>query len=251
MIVEYHRPKKITDALKLIENIEGNVVLMGGGTAIDRFSTNPMVVVDLQDVDLGKIKQNGKFLEIGATATLQELHDYPDLSKPLKQVIMREATRNLRQVATVAGTLISSDGRSPLTTAMLALDASLTVIPGDETISLGNLLPLRDQTDETKLVTKITIPNNANLAYEDVSRTPADLPILSACVAAWPGGRHRIVLGGFGAFPALASDGPERGGEESAARDAVSQSGDEWASVEYRMEIAPILVSRCFRELDL
>lgn len=251
MIVEYHRPKGIADALNLIEQTNGNVVFMGGGTAIDRFSINPMVVVDLQDVGLGKIKQSGKFLEIGATATLQDLHDYPDLSETLMQVIRREATRNLRQVATVAGTLISSTGRSPLTTALLALDATVTVLPGDETINLGNLLPVRDQDKHTRLLTKITIPSNARLAYEDVSRTPADLPIVCACVAAWPGGRNRIALGGFGAFPALASDGPERGGEDSAARDAVSQSGDEWASVEYRMEIAPILVARCFDKLDL
>jgi CO/xanthine dehydrogenase FAD-binding subunit len=250
MIVEYLRPEEIADVLKIIENTEDNVVLMGGGTAIDRFSVNPMVVVDLQDVGLGKIKLNGKLLEIGATATLQDMLDFPELSKTLKLVIKREATRNLRQVATAAGTLISSDGRSPLTTAMVALDANVTLIPGDETISLGNLLPVRDQIKE-RLVTKITIPRNAKLAYKDVSRSPADLPILSACVAAWPGGRNRIVLGGFGAYPVLASDGPERGGEESAARDAVSQSGDQWASIDYRMGIAPILVARCFSELGL
>ena len=91
---------------------------------------------------------------------------------------------------------------------------------------------------------------NVKLAYEDVSRTPADLPIISAAVAVWPAGRTRVVLGGFGAVPILASDGPERGGEEPAAENASSQSVDEWASAEYRMEIAPILVKRCFSKLE-
>ncbi len=250
MIVDYYRPKDVPEALKLLENQDMRAVLMGGGTAIDRFSDEPMAVVDLQDVGLGEIHKKGKFLEIGATATLQSLYDTPQISDRLRSVILREATHNLRQAATVAGTLIASDGRSPFTAAMLALDAAVTLFPGDEIITLGNLLLTRDQKLGSRIVTKLTIPINVRLVYEDVSRTPADLPIVSASVAVWPTGRTRVTLGGFGSVPTLSSDGPERGGEEAAAKDAFSRAGDEWASAEYRMEVAPILVRRCLSKIE-
>ena len=250
MIVDYYRPKDVPEALKLLENQDIRAVLIGGGTAIDRFSDEPVAVVDLQDVGLGEIHKKGKFLEIGATATLQSLYDAPQIPDELRKVIMREATHNLRQAATVAGTLIASDGRSPFTAAMLALDAAVTLFPGDEVIALGNLLLMREQKLGSRIVTKVSIPLNVKLAYEYVSRTPADLPIVNASVAVWPTGRTRVILGGYGAVPTLSSDGPEHGGEETAAKDAFSQAGDEWASAKYRMEVAPILVQRCFSKIE-
>jgi 2-furoyl-CoA dehydrogenase FAD binding subunit len=249
MIVDYYRPKDVPEALKLLENQDIRAVLIGGGTAIDRFGDEPIVVVDLQDVGLGEIHKKGKFLEIGATATLQSLYDALQIPDELRKVIMREATHNMRQAATVAGTLIASDGRSPFTAAMLALDAAVTLFPGDELITLGNLLLMREQKLGSRIVTKVSIPLNVKLAYEYVSRTPADLPIVNASVAVWPTGRTRVILGGYGAVPTLSSDGPEQGGEETAAKDAFSQAGDEWASAKYRMEVAPILVQRCFSKI--
>ena len=88
---------------------------------------------------------------------------------------------------------------------------------------------------------------SAVFGTSDQEREPS---VRRAALAVWPGGRTRVILGGYGAVPALASDGPEMGGEETAAQDAFSQAGDEWASAEYRMEIAPILVRRCLSQLE-
>ena len=129
-----------------------------------------------------------------------------------------EATYNLRQVATLVGTLIAADGRSPLATAMLALDAQLTVFPGAEQVGLGDLLPMRRQRLQGRLITQVEVPLNARLAYEYVARSPADLTIVCAAVAQWPSGRTRVALGGYGRMPALAMDGPEPSGAEQAAR---------------------------------
>jgi CO/xanthine dehydrogenase FAD-binding subunit len=251
MIVEYYRPKDVPETLKLLENQDTFTILMGGGTAIDRFKTGPMAVIDLQDVGLGKIRKKGNFLEIGATATLQSLYEDTQTSDELNRIILREATHNLRQVATVAGTLIASNGRSPFTSALLALDASVTFLPGDNVVPLGDLLLMRKKILASKLITKITIPLNVQLAYEEVARSPADLPLICAAVAVWSGGRTRVILGGCGEAPALVSDGPEKGGEQAAARDAYSHAGDEWASAEYRREVAPMLITRCFSRLEV
>ena len=250
MIVEYYRPKNLTEALALVDDPKTKTVFMGGGSAIDRYNTEPFAVVDLQDLGLNTLRTKGSTLEIGATETLQALYEQSQIQIGLKNAIYREASINLRQVATVAGTLVASNGRSPFTTAMLALDASITLIPGEERINIGDLLALRDKNLNSKLIIKITIPLNVQLAYQYVARTPADLPIVCAAVALWPSGRTRVILGGSGATPILAMDGPERGGEEISAADAYSQAGDQWASAEFRQEIAQVLVKRCLSRLD-
>ncbi|MES0360239.1 MAG: FAD binding domain-containing protein [Anaerolineales bacterium] len=250
MIVEYYRPKNIAETLSLLSETQINTVLMGGGTAIDRYSTEPFAVLDLQDVGLSSIQVRSSVLEIGATATLQALYEYPQIQEALISSIYHEATQNLRQVATAAGTLIAADGRSPFTTAMYALDAALTIIPDEEQISLGDLLALGKKSLAKRLITKITIPLNVRLAYEYVARTPADLPIVCAAVAVWPSGRTRVVLGGYGEEPILAMDGPDGGGAEIAAKDAYSLSDDQWATAEYRQEMAKVLVKRGLVNLE-
>jgi CO/xanthine dehydrogenase FAD-binding subunit len=99
------------------------------------------------------------------------------------------------------------------------------------------------------LVTHVSIPLNVNLAYEYVARTPFDLPIVCVALAQWPSGRTRLVIGGHGSTPKLVLDGLDAGNVELAARDAYSQAGDEWASAEYRQEVAAILARRCLQKL--
>jgi CO/xanthine dehydrogenase FAD-binding subunit len=171
------------------------------------------------------------------------------LPPSLLQTIELEATYNLRQVASVAGTLVAADGRSPFTTSMLALDAMLNILPGDEQVSLGNILPFRGERLRGRLISQVSLSLNARLAYEYVARTPADRPILCAAVAFWPSGRMRLALGGFGAAPTLAFDGMDDIGLDLAAQSACSQAGDEWASAEYRQEIAGVLSRRCLHAL--
>ena len=254
MILEYHRPSKIEDVMSLLARTDPPTIPLGGGTALERFSTRPVAVVDLQSLGLNTVQRLGNMLEIGATLTLQNLadtlkHDKLENLAGLHQAIAREATYNLRQVGTVAGALVTAGGRSSFATAMLALDANLWLEPGEEQVCLGDLLPLRPGRLSQRLITRITIPLNARLAYETVARSPADLPIVCAAVAVWPSGRTRVALGGFGSSPALAFDGTEAEGVEIAARAAYSQAGDEWASAEYRQEMAGVLVKRCANQL--
>jgi CO/xanthine dehydrogenase FAD-binding subunit len=250
MIQDYRRPATLEEALGFLARTEMRFVPIGGGSTIDRFSRDPIGIVDLQDLGLGSIRQRGGLLEVGATATLQALLDTPGLQPDLGLAISLETAHNLRRAGTVAGTLVSADGRSPLATALLALDASLTLLPGDERVGLGELLALRDGRLIGRLITMITIPLKVQLSYASVARTPADRPIVCAALAAWPSGRTRAALGGWGAAPVLALDGPDPGGLEAAARNAYGHAGDEWGSAEYRQDVAGILVTRCLERIS-
>ena len=120
----------------------------------------------------------------------------------------------------------------------------------DESLNLGDLLPLRVQV-RGNFVTKITVPFNVKLAFEYVSRTPADTPIICAALAQWNSGRTRLTLGGYGKSPMLAMDGTESEGTETAARNSYHEATDEWASAEYRMDVAAVLTKRCLESLSL
>jgi CO/xanthine dehydrogenase FAD-binding subunit len=251
VITEYHSPEKLEEALKLLARKSPATRPLGGGTVLTAPSAEAWAVVDLQMLGLDKISAKGKQLTIGATASLQDLLEFKDTSEALKAVIRHEASANLRRAATVAGTLVAADGRSPFAAAMLALDAQLTLQPGDETMSYGNLLPLRGEALAGKLITAIKIPTNAQLIYHYVARTPADLAIVGVVLAAWPSGRTRLAVSGFGEAPALALDGQEPSGLETALENVLSEASDQWASAEYRVEAGKALLARAVAEVGI
>jgi CO/xanthine dehydrogenase FAD-binding subunit len=253
MITAYHRPKTLEEALSLLTH--PNRIPLGGGTLLSHASAHlssdrtpdSVEVVDLQSLGLDTIQKQGNNLQIGATATLQGFLENEDCPDALRSALKLEAPLNLRNAATVAGTLVSCDGRSTFATALLALDAKIdqTVLDDSKTesrvLNIGEFLPVRPR----GLITSITIPLNVKLAFEYVSRTPADKPIVCAALAGWNSGRTRLALGGYGKSPMLAMDGTEAEGLETAARNAFHEATDEWASAEYRMDVAATLAKRC------
>jgi len=254
MITKYHRPKSLDQAIKLLS--KPDTFPLGGGTLLSQKFDTFFAVVDLQDLGLNKIHKVGDKLEIGATTTLSSLVESPYIPKALVQALLLEIPVNIRNIATVAGTLVSCDGRSPFAVAMLALDAKMTFTSGYEPTTLGNYLPLRSNIDRVhsfmplKLITKIEIPLNVKYVFETIARTPMDRPIVCAALVQWPSGRTRLSLGGYGSAPLLALDGNDPGGVALAARYAYKEALDEWASAEYRSEMAAVLAMRCARGIE-
>jgi CO/xanthine dehydrogenase FAD-binding subunit len=250
MIIEYHRPDTIEEALGLLQRKEPITVPLGGGSVLNAPSDDEVAVVDLQSLGLDMVKRKGKTLMVGAAVTLETLLASPALPEVLSKAIRHEATYNLRQVSTVAGTIVTAGGRSPFTTALLALDPQLTWLPGDVEQPLGDYLALRGQSQLGLLITEITFSLRPKLAYEYVARSPADLPIVCVAVARWTSGRTRIVLGGYGSSPMAVFDGQEEGGALPVVENAMVNSEDQWASAEYRADVAKTLTKRCLEEVS-
>ncbi|WP_299028846.1 FAD binding domain-containing protein [uncultured Thermanaerothrix sp.] len=246
MIIEYYRPKSLEEAVALLQRSQPLTIPLGGGVTVSRMKEPDCAVVDLQDLGLNQIVSQGNIVRVGATVTLQQLADYEGLQPELSLAARKETTYNLRQRATVAGSIVSGDGRSHLLTVLLALDAVLIWAPGEKQESLGDFLALRDVRSANKgLITEIRLTNNAQLKYEYVARTPEDRPILLVAVAKWPSGRTRVVVGGFGKAPALVIDGPDASGAQMALGAMLQNAGDEWASAVYRQDVAQVLLKRC------
>ncbi len=126
MITQYHRPTTLEEALKLFLNqIPFRLVV---GQCSHKRSAESFSVVDLQALGLNKIRKSGNNLEIGATVTLQTLLESAHAPEALKNAIELEAPLNLRTMGTVAGALVTCDGRSPFGVVMLALDAKCYIV---------------------------------------------------------------------------------------------------------------------------
>ena len=245
MITAYHRPQTLDEALKLLA--QPNTLPLGGGTLLSHSQADSVQVVDLQALGLNSLKKSGNNFEIGATATLQQLLENEGCPAALKSALKLEAPLNLRNAGTVAGTIVTCDGRSTFVTVLLALDAKIEIRYSNlesRTLNIGDFLPLRPR----GLITSITIPLNVKIAFESVARTPADKPIVCVVLAGWPSGRTRLAVGGYGKAPMLAMDGTEAEGVEAAARNAFHEANDEWASAEYRMDVAATLAKRCLEQ---
>ncbi len=246
MITNYYRPHTLEEAISLLE--KPGTKALAGGTLLNLPSDEIFEAVDLQALGLNKISQVGNNLEIDACVTLQQLLESDICPFSLKSAIQIEAGMNIRNAATIAGSLVACDGRSPAATVMLAFDAKLQTVSGGKTslISLGDYLPIRKKI----FITKIIIPNNTKSSFESVGRTQFDKPIVCACVVQWNGGRTRLALGGYKNSPLLAMDGTEAEGLAAAAGNAFQEANDQWATAEYRSSTASILSVRCFENLN-
>ena len=253
MILEYHRPESLDEAMTLLSRKKPATVPLGGGTMLSQPHTAEFAVVDLQALGLNEFKAAGNGFEIGAACTLQSLYEQPAIPEKLKSAIQLESTQNIREMATIAGALVMADGRSTFACSMLALDAQLFWLPGEKKISLGDWYSSRSTWKDGKLITKISFAGNAVFELEMVNRTPDDLPIVCAAAAKWPSGRIRLVLGGWGKQPLMVADGEGLTQDDAAraASDAYGEAGDAWATAEYRREIAGTLASRVTGRLHI
>lgn len=246
MISTYHRPKTLDEAIALLT--QPNTLPLGGGTLLSHGTADSIAVVDLQALGLDAIRVNGNELQIGATCTLQALLTSEHCLPALKTALKLEAPLNIRNTATVAGTLVASDGRSPFAAMLLAMDAKIEINVNRQSsiVNCGEYILTRP----SGLITAITIPLNVKTAFEYVSKTPADTPIVGAALAQWNSGRTRLVLSGYGKSPLLAMDGTEADGLDTAAKNAYHEAVDEWASAEFRMDVAATLAKRALESLN-
>jgi CO/xanthine dehydrogenase FAD-binding subunit len=253
MILEYHRPESLDEALTLLSQKTPTTVPLGGGTVLSQAHATEFAVVDLQALGLSDFKVVGNGFEVGSAFTLQALYEQNAIPEALKLAIQLESTQNIREMATIAGALVTADGRSAFACSMMALDTQLFWLPGEKKVSLGDWYSSRPTWKDGKLITKISFAKNAVFELEVVNRTPDDLPIVCAAAARWPSGRIRLILGGWGKQPILVADGEGLSSDDAsrAASDAYGEAGDAWATAEYRKEIAGTLASRVIRRLQV
>jgi putative selenate reductase FAD-binding subunit len=247
MIIEYYRPNTLEAALALLK--KPNTIPLAGGTHILTKKNEGISVVDLQALGLENIIEQDSIYRIGSATKLQQLFKYQFLPEKFKEAIKLESPLNLRNMASLGGLIVTCDGRSSIATSLLSMDARIIIEPGQKEIRLSDFILDRSNKQNYYLLVEIRIPILSYFNFEYVARTPTDRPIVCAALSKWENGRVRLTLGGFGAAPLLVLDGLETDDFIPASQAAFSNAEDEWASAEFRSELAGILTKRCIENI--
>lgn len=270
-IATYYRPPDLRTALSLLREGRGRAVPLAGGTSLVGGPPRDVeAVVDLQDLQMdGMTLQADGGLSLGAMVTLAEIMEdetvrgYADGF--LVQAARYSAGSLVRNRATLGGTLIARAATSDLVAALLALNATVTIVDSaEQRVTLDDFYRRRDYLLQPgALLTEVRLPAFAEgrrASLHRIARTPMDQPILSIAAAFNRQGDTirdaRLAAVGFGNAPACltvtqdALQGTEIGGEAFNAAIARTAEGltirsDHLATAEYRAAMLPVLVGRC------
>jgi len=242
-MINYYRPQALSEALELLK--KPNTIPLAGGTYINTKLRGNFNLVDLQNLGLNDFKVRNNKIAIGSTTKLQHLWQNNHIPDHFRTAIKLEAPLNIRNLASIGGLLLTCNGRSPIATSLLALDAFLVLEPDHKEYSLTDFFELRSNFPNGSIITSITFSENPHFCYAHLARTPSDQPIVCAALSTWKNGRTRLALGGFGKQPLLVADGDILDDIATAAFSAFTHAQDDWASAEYRSEMARILTKRC------
>jgi CO/xanthine dehydrogenase FAD-binding subunit len=241
MITHYYRPAGLDKALALLQ--EPATRALGGGTTIAAWPLDaPTTVVDLQSLDIARIKGNGAMVRIGAMATLQDLVDSPLVPTAIRDLARREAPNTIRNAATVGGTIGASVPESELLTGLLACGSSVTIAqPGT-----SSEYPLDTVLEDPglisgSLITAVSVPSGGRIATDRTARTPMDRPIVAAAAYRSQEGSTRIAVSGISDRPVVVDP------NNLADLDPPS---DFRGSAAYRSHVAAVLVERVLGALD-
>jgi CO/xanthine dehydrogenase FAD-binding subunit len=235
MITEYHRPLTLDEAIALVADPRA-VILAGGTTANAEPDGSASVAVDLQALDLSGIETDTNVVRIGATTRLQDIVDSDEIPTLLRDLARREAPNTIRNVATVGGTIATTDPESQLLTGLLAYGATVTVVGDGSTSehSIDELLGSASLLDGS-IITSVSVPTGGTAAADRTARTPMDKSIVMAVAHRGSDGDVRLAVSGVGPVPMIVA--PEE-------LEALDPPSDFRGSTEYRRQLASVLAGR-------
>jgi len=257
-ISEYHRPPNLTEALTLLGRSDPVTRPLGGGTHYRRGGSWPQAVVDLSALQLDGVAQGENAWIVGATTTLDQLAATENLPTVLRRAALRQAPRNSRQRGTIGGMIATRDSGT-LLVCLLALDARLMIEPNSRLVSLQTYL--QEPEESGHLITACFLPVGRTCAFAEISRTPADAPILAVAVGVQvAGGELRSVIAAAGGEGQRVAIVPGAGhlkraeAEEEIAALGAAMAQALWrddvrGTAEYRLAMTPVLLARAMASL--
>lgn len=193
-IKHYVRVQSLEEAYDLCQ--KKNNVVLGGMLWLKMQRRSVGTAIDLSDLGLDRIEEEGDCYRLGAMVTLRALELHPGLNE-LTQGALGESVRHIvgvqfRNLATVGGSVFGRFGFSDVLTLLLALDAQVELYHAG-TMSLEDFTQLpRQQRD---ILTHVLIPKKVGrVVYLSQRNISTDFPTLT-CALARKDGAYTCVIG--------------------------------------------------------
>ena len=255
-IREYKRAESLEEAWQL--NQKRNNRVIGGMIWLKMENINVGTAIDLSGLGLDKIEETAEGFSIGAMVPLRQIELHEGLNAYTDGAV-RESVRHivgvqLRNLATVGGSIYSRFGFSDVLTMFLALNASVELYK-------GGIVPLSEYAqrpyDRDILVRVIVPKEQAAFCYQSVRNIQTDFPVLT-CAAAKTAGCFRVAIGARPGKAVLytlqpnAAETPELTAARFAAevRANIRTESNMRGSAEYRNHLAGVLVKRAVLKLE-
>lgn len=246
------------EAYKIVE--DGGTVI-GGGAFLHLGKRNINSAVDISKLGLDYIKETKGFIEIGSAVTLREIEKNDSLNKYFDGILSKTAAVimgvQIRNVATIGGTLSGKYGFSDLLTSLLSLNTQLTFYKRGK-ISLEEYIKESIKND---ILIKIKIKKEEVKAkYINLRNTSTDFSILNAAVSK-SNNSCRIAVGARPAAAKLALKAMDYINKEGINEESAEKAGkiaseelnfgsDVRSSGKYRKDICSVLVKRALLEVE-
>ena len=255
-IREYKKAESLEEAWQLNQKKQNRV--LGGMIWLKMENINVGTAIDLSGLGLDTIEETEEGFAIGAMVTLRQLELHEGLAAYTEGAV-RESVRHivgvqLRNLATVGGSLYSRFGFSDVLTIFLALNASVELYK-------GGVVPLSEYAQrpyDRDILVRVLVPKeHARFCYQSVRNSQTDIPVLTCAAARLADGCYRIAIGARPLKAVLYEFPAENGmpAQELALKcaDAVKNDiitgSNMRGSAEYRRHLAGVLTKRAVVEL--
>mgnify|MGYP002517687897 FL=1 len=256
-IREYKKAESLEEAWQL--NQKKNNRVLGGMIWLKMENINVGTAIDLSGLGLDTIEETDEGFSIGAMVTLRQLEQHPGLAAYTDGAV-RESVRHivgvqLRNLATVGGSIYSRFGFSDVLTMFLSLNASVELYK-------GGIVPLAEyaqQPYDRDILVRVLVPKTQTMFYyQSVRNSQTDFPVLTCAAAKTADGGYRFAIGARPGKAVVYDFAPEAGetAEEKAVRFAAAVRADiktesnMRGSAEYRNHLSGVLVKRAVRKLE-
>lgn len=256
-IREYKRAESLEEAWQLNQKKANRI--LGGMIWLKMETINVGTAIDLSGLGLDTIEETDVGFSIGAMVTLRQLETHPGL-EAFTHGAVREALRHivgvqLRNLATVGGSIYSRFGFSDVLTLFLAMDCSVELYK-------GGIVPLREYAErpyDRDIVVRLLVRKEAaDYCYQSVRNSQTDFPVLTCAAARLADGSIRAALGARPGKAVLYTAAPQAGetAEAFAARFAaevkaeIKTESNIRGSAAYRRHLAGVLTKRAVCRLE-
>jgi carbon-monoxide dehydrogenase medium subunit len=274
---DYHAPRSIEEATKLLASLDNAKVLAGGQSLVPMMNFRYLIVDHV--VDLAKIEGltgtsvSDSKLRIGAMTRQRDLEFSPDIEKHcplLREALSYVGHRQTRNRGTIGGSLVHADPAAEQPTVCAAHDAVIEIASarGTRRVPFAEfvLAFMTTSVQPDEIVTAIEIPlwpSGHGYSFHEFARRRGDFAIVGAAAlldfAPDQTVRHAVLaLCGVAAGPLrmreaerlLAGGRFDRAAAQAAAATArtITPGTDIHASADYRRHLAEVLAFRALRD---
>ena len=256
-IREYKKAESLEEAWQLNQKKQNRI--LGGMIWLKMENINVGTAIDLSGLGLDAIEETAQGFAIGAMVTLRQLELHPGLDAytggAVRESVRRIVGVQLRNLATVGGSIYSRFGFSDVLTMFLALNASVELYK-------GGVVPLAEYArcpyDRDVLVRVLVPKENARVCYQSVRNSQTDIPVLTCAAARLADGSVRAAVGARPGRAVLFTAAPQAGENTEAfaarfaaeVKDNIRTESNLRGSAEYRRHLAGVLIKRAVAGLE-